>query len=232
MKTLIIIPIYKDILVDKELMCLNRNINIFKDKEICFIHPKSLNIQFYLRFNVSRFEAFDDSCFNSIESYNRLMVDINFWDRFNEYDYILICQTDAFVFYDDLERWVNYGYDYIGAPWMDHIFDKHVGDLFHNVGNGGFSLRKVNTYIKILERNNNLVNAALKNCIYEDVLLSLFFKKEKIELNIPTYDIASEFSIETTRFLDKSNLKLPFGSHKLWHHDNKLFEDLLKITNT
>jgi hypothetical protein len=153
-----------------------------------------------------------------------------FWNRFSDYDYILICQTDAFVFYDDLKKWENLGYDYVGAPWMEHIFDRYAGDLFHGVGNGGFSLRKVETYINLLDSNKSLIDSMLRNGICEDVLLSVFLKNSGNNLNIPDYKTASEFSIETTKLLDKSKLKLPFACHKLWAYDSGLFEQFLKIT--
>lgn len=229
MKTIVVVPIYKERLNDRELMCLSRNISVFHVREICFVCPTGLNTKFYSLFNVPYFEYFDKSFFKSTESYNRLIASQVFWNRFSDYDYVLICQTDAFAFYDDLEKWETLGYDYVGAPWMEHIFDRFAGDLFHNVGNGGFSLRKVDTYIKIFDTNKDLMDSMLDKGICEDVLLSLFLKNKGYELNIPDYKVASEFSLETTSLLDKSNVRLPFGCHKLWVYDNDLFMQFLKI---
>lgn len=45
------------------------------------------------------------------------MLSAEFYERFLAWDYILLCQTDAFVFRDELADWCARGYDYIGAPW-------------------------------------------------------------------------------------------------------------------
>ena len=63
---------------------------------------------------------------------------------------MLIYQTDAFVFRDELKDWCESGYDYIGAPWFEHFTDKEDVGNFIGVGNGGFSLRKIDTHIKVL----------------------------------------------------------------------------------
>lgn len=59
---------------------------------------------------------------------------------------------DALVFSDQLHKWCNQGYDYIGAP----LFNSVIGHLSYNKGenitgaNGGFSLRKVTSFIKVI----------------------------------------------------------------------------------
>src|SRR6185312_14561683 len=63
------------------------------------------------------------------------------------YKYILFYELDAWVFRDELNYWCTKGYDYIGAPWLDSSTKQIVG-----VGNGGFSLRKVNSSIRIFKR--------------------------------------------------------------------------------
>src|SRR5690606_31898493 len=88
--------------------------------------------------------------------------------RFVAYEYMLICQTDVFVFRDELLQWCEKDYDYIGAPWIaskQHLLTKVLFQItnffksrkkkkstahFFKVGNGGFSLRKVQTMLKIV----------------------------------------------------------------------------------
>jgi hypothetical protein len=79
------------------------------------------------------------------------MLTSQFYKYFIDYDYILIYQLDAFVFSDELHHWCNQGYDYIGSPWYLDFdgSDRSIG--LHAVGgNGGFSLRKVRSFIKTL----------------------------------------------------------------------------------
>ena len=61
--------------------------------------------------------AFNDTYFESIYGYNQLMLNVEFYEAFSK-KYILIYQTDAFIFKDDLNYWCEKDYDYIGAPWI------------------------------------------------------------------------------------------------------------------
>lgn len=62
---------------------------------------------------------------------------------------MLMYHLDAFVFSDQLDAWAGQGYDYIGSPWFPNFADTHeAGDLFA-VGNGGFSLRNIQSFLKV-----------------------------------------------------------------------------------
>ena len=88
--------------------------------------------------------------FESIAGYNSLMLQPSFYETFKDYDYILIHQPDAFVFYDALDYFCNLGYDYIGAPWFKRFFGKNYSNRFSGAGNGGFSLRRVSACLDVL----------------------------------------------------------------------------------
>src|SRR3546814_12069713 len=62
--------------------------------------------------------SFDDGYFKDISSYNSLMMSSAFYQSFLEYKYILIHQTDAFVFNNELKEWCEKDFDYIGDPWL------------------------------------------------------------------------------------------------------------------
>ena len=100
---------------------------------------------------------------NGIAGYNRMMLSREFYDLFADCEYILVCQTDAWVFRDELALWCDEGYDYVGAPWVKRrIYSNPLiacylalrrrlfgrgrllrQSLFDKVGNGGLSLRRV-----------------------------------------------------------------------------------------
>lgn len=106
---------------------------------------------------------FNEQYFDSVKSYNELMLSVDFYRSFREYQYMLIYQLDAFVFEDQLEYWCNKGYDYIGAPWIK------ANKKFHpTCGNGGFSLRKIDSFIQLLESSPNKRLFSLKGlwCYY------------------------------------------------------------------
>ncbi len=88
---------------------------------------------------------FPDHWFQSVRTYNRLMLDSEFYERFSMVEYLLVYQLDAWVFSDALEEWCARGYSYVGAPFFN---DRH--ELFPFVGNGGFSLRKIPDFIALL----------------------------------------------------------------------------------
>ena len=89
----------------------------------------------------------DDTCLDSNDSYNKFLMSPEFYRLFERFEYILIYQLDVVVFEDRLLEWCDKGYDYVGPPMFQ-------GDEPHSVlwqaGNGGFSLRKVSSFLELL----------------------------------------------------------------------------------
>lgn len=153
-KVAVIVPLYKESLTINERFSFEITLSTLSKHDIYVICPKRLSaymavlskdigMSFYVMF-------FDDKYFYSIRSYNKLMTSISFYKKFQDYEYILIVQTDALVIFDNLLDWCNCGYSYIGAPWFNG-FEKEKDDMsFLGVGNGGFSLRKVSDFVKCL----------------------------------------------------------------------------------
>lgn len=101
--------------------------------------------------NLPDFEkvCFHNNYFRDAWGYNRLLLSKNFYRQFREYEYILIYQFDCLVFGNELASWCSKGWDYVGAPWLQG-FEDDIADGFWAVGNGGFSLRKVQSHIDVL----------------------------------------------------------------------------------
>ncbi len=155
----VVIPIYKKLDSKSEKFSVENTIDILKSRHIYFVAPHRLRywIEEYTKnlrkerqlliFNI----YFDDNFFVSIASYNKLMLSLAFYKSFINYKYILIVQTDALILRDDLDEWMSKDYSYIGAPFFEG-WDSPVKPLrFIGSGNGGFSLRKVKDFIRILE---------------------------------------------------------------------------------
>ena len=151
----VIIPIYKSNLTENEVRSFKRCLNVLEKHPISLICPKKLDISFCeaiaLRFQKQiKIERFKDKYFSNFQGYNRLMLFLEFYNRFKNFEYILIYQLDAWVFRDELDYWCNKGYDYIGASWFDNY--KNFGEKFMEfAGNGGFSLRKVRSTLFVLK---------------------------------------------------------------------------------
>lgn len=147
---IVIIPVYKNSIDIFEKKALLQCLKILSAHEICLVGPNGLDVSCYESLFVDinipfRIEIFDNLYFGNIEGYNKLMLSHQFYDRFSSYDYMLIYQLDAYVFEDKLDYWCSKNYDYIGAPWL-----KPDLSFFQNCGNGGFSLRKISSFLSIL----------------------------------------------------------------------------------
>ena len=156
-KVVIVVPVFKDfsLVTDQEIISLRRLFTTLGSHQIHFIGPENLAFDGCLKEASNnkvfpKVERFADKYFTCIEGYNELMISLDFYKRFGQFKYLLIYQLDAYVFRDELKYWCSKGYDYIGAPWngMHHYYDT----LIEGVGNGGFSLRKVKSAIKLLEK--------------------------------------------------------------------------------
>ena len=98
-----------------------------------------------------RIVGVDQRFFGSPTASTRLMLSPSFYKRFADYKYILLCHLDALVLSDRLEEWCDLDLDYIGAPWITCGDSPYVKR--ERVGNGGFSLRKVESFLRVIYSN-------------------------------------------------------------------------------
>ena len=165
MDTVIIIPIYKlfNELEKFEIISIKQTIKILNGYNIYFIGPDHMETKGYenLCFENSLkfvFVSFSSIFFKTIDGYNKLLLSRSFYRRFEAFKYILLCQTDVYIFKDELKEWSNMDYDFIGAPWTARENDSQFLK-FDNGANGGFSLRKVKSHLRVLssfKRYNSL----------------------------------------------------------------------------
>lgn len=216
-KNAVVIPIHKIEFSYDEEISLWQAEKIFSKEGIILVLPE--NIYYSERFKEYKKEKFNRSYFESIQSYNRLMLSIDFYQRFMEYEYILIYQLDAFVFENKLNYFMNLDYDYIGAPWLYGIFYYvNKNNCIWNVGNGGLSLRKVKSFIKVLEEKKPLQK---KEFVNEDLFFSSIIDGD---FKIAPLKIALQFSFEkqVEKCFLLNNRNLPFGCHA-WERYDKNF---------
>jgi len=114
--------------------------------------PKSLDITV----PGSRNKEFPDHFFGSVSAHNRLMLSPQFYECFTDYKYILIYHPDALVFSDQLLEWCENDLDYIGSPWVNCPDSPWV--KVPRVGNGGFSLRKVDSFLRVLHSDRYAID--------------------------------------------------------------------------
>lgn len=157
----VLIPIYKETLTDLEIKSVNQCIKILHAYSVIFVFPSGLNLEFY-KSNfplIDKYTYFDEKYFKSIKGYNELMLSSMFYKAFEAFEYMLVYQTDCYVFKDELLEWARQKYDYIGGIWFGdfHGNPEEGADLWYP-GNGGLSLRKVKKMIQILNSTKPLKN--------------------------------------------------------------------------
>ncbi len=235
----IVIPLYKTDLNESEQMSICRSLEVLADHQFTIICPEDLDISEIeklfqnIDYEVKRFSS---EFFKNIDGYNQLMLSEVFYEAFSGIDYILICQTDVFVFRDELDFWCEKNYDYIGAPWIGsprNLWNKLMLNFrnwvnkrkksshhFFKVGNGGFSLRKVDAMLKIVKELKTEIqffqeNRDEKHFYQEDIFISIFAKTKFPEMQIPGYKEALGFCMDRKPHIayKLNNNKLPFACH-------------------
>lgn len=232
----VVVPCYKKRLTSDERLSVSRVSGILGKYDKFIVIPDNLSAEELNRKNKNLFKQFSEkkfknTHFTTTHAYSRFLCTAEFYQAFSEYKHILICQTDAIVISDQLLKWCAMDYDYIGAPWLDCAKSKHAG-LSGVVGNGGFSLRKIESFLKVLEIYNTSTDKAKKNnytrstplptnTLNEDQFWSFRAKKWHPSFKIAPLLEALSFSFEgNPRFCYKENgNKLPFGCHAWQSYD-------------
>jgi hypothetical protein len=244
-KVVVVIPFYKEHLNYDEYFSLDQCFKILSKHNIVAIKPQTLDLSFITEhYAFSNIISFDDHYFESIDGYNELMLTPPLYHKFLAYEFMLIYQLDALVFSDQLSSWCDKNYDYIGAPWLrsfenKNMFDKLIlhlkGAVYRKynitkngipnakqfvkrVGNGGFSLRRVQRFYDLSIKFRGLAEMYIRNLnaeFNEDIFWSIAINRKIKHLHIPCYKTALKFSVETCPEIahELNNKKLPFGCH-------------------
>lgn len=214
------IPVYKATLDKFEKISLHQVKKILGRYPITFIAPESLEFDYGNEYKDFKVERFPDIYFQSTASYSLLLLSQAFYQRFLQYKFLLIYQLDAFVFADRLEEFCRLDFDYIGAPVPKSCWPYLDG----YVGNGGFSLRKIKSIIRVLEKKERI---ALSQCLenefnqYEDQFFAFCGTRKEFAFKVPSVREAFAFSMENEIYhcFRMLNTQLPFGCHA-WHKVN------------
>ena len=219
-QAVVVIPIYSEHLSATEQVSLNRVLSVLAEYPIYYVAP--MKLKNFLASRSHKVEYFPDGCFSSVKSYSSLLLAGEFYNRFSNFEYMLICQLDAFVFVDRLKEFCDKEYDYIGASW-EHWNYYYVGNKkYHSyVGNGGFSLRKIKSFIRVLEQYQEVVSEWRGP---EDVFFAFCGDYLDDNFSVAPREMAWHFAFETyPRYIyEKINHELPFGCHA-WNRADKEF---------
>ncbi|MDP5139773.1 MAG: hypothetical protein NWP83_04800 [Spirosomaceae bacterium] len=231
----VVIPLYKSTFSASEELSLRQVKTVLSNYPIVFICPDKLNIEAYSAIiPTATVKRFSDDYFQNVEGYSRLLLSPNFYKSFLNFEYILIYQTDAYVFRDELTEWCSKGYDYIGAPWTERpplVKGKPKVDIQNwfigKVGNGGFSLRKVKSHYNNTRFFRPILRFMEKN---EDMFWGLFLYWLNPFFKRPKWQEALHFAIEMNpkNAFELINHQLPFGVHAWEKYDKEFWEEFIR----
>jgi len=221
----IAIPIYKKNFDQEEQLLVDRMFNVFAGRHISFFGPANLDSSYYLdRYPSAKQMTFESDYFLSVQGYSRLLLSRKFYESFGGKEFLLISQPDVYVFRDELDTWLSKPYDYVGAPWpngysvtlnMGRFKNDASGTLVNAfVGNGGFSLRRINECVRLLEQDAEVAEWFFKTGSSEDLFFS-FVGQMTARFVLPNPIEASMFAMEAQPefFYDLNGCYIPMAVH-------------------
>lgn len=149
----VVVPVYKAQLSETEEVSLRQLQRVLGHYPRYFMAQQALDFDYGMLSDGFHIERFPDMFFHNTSGYSCLMLSQAFYERFASFEYVLIYQLDAFVFSDQLDTFCRLGYDYIGAPVSRSVPLWHA--LGIQVGNGGFSLRRTASCLRMLREHGD-----------------------------------------------------------------------------
>ncbi len=231
-QVVICIPIYKNTLSPFEQASLKQLNKILGNYPRVFFAPDTLKFDFGTYGEGIRIERFPDYYFSSVISYSALLLSREFYQRFTDYEYMLVYQTDAFVFEDRLQEFCNLDYDYIGAPIeKTNPIWYFIGG---RVGNGGLSLRKISSALHMLDKWPAIAaNTPLESLFWqwEDLFWGYCGMQPELDFKVPTMKEAIEFAVQNDVLKAYKRMKKgwrPFGCHGWWQMDYEFWRPVIE----
>lgn len=194
------------------------NINHHKVKDITESISPDINVLNILPENFSR------------NDYNNLCLSVEFYELFENIEWLLVYQPDTFIFNNQLPI-EAFNYSYCGAWWGYGTIEKMCRDMFNisgiSVGNGGLSIRNVAFCKRCLGKTEYYKYQTGGDYSLEKIGEDVFFGVcARIEGRLCTDNIAKIFSHEPTHgFIYYPPLdKVSFGAHRVYEYFSNTYE--------
>ncbi|WP_026766467.1 DUF5672 family protein [Selenomonas ruminantium] len=231
-EVIICIPVYKKELSPFEKASLKQLNHVLGKYPRVFVAPASLEFDYQEYAAGVGIERFPDYFFNNVTSYSALMLNVEFYQRFTQYKYLLIYQTDAFVFSDRLKEFCAMDYDYIGAPVSRFNPVWHAIDA--QTGNGGLSLRKIASAIRMLRQWNDIMKGSpFVNLFmqWEDLFWGYCGRQKTLFFKTAPLKIAAEFAVQANVAHAHKRMQQgwrPFGCHDWYNLDYDFWQEIIE----
>ena len=121
----------------------------------------------------------------TVDDYSNLLTQKGFYQKFTS-SHVLIFQSDTYIFKPIPS--IYYTFDYVGAPWKNtNNNNKKKGKKFwgNGCGNGGISLRNVDTMIRVTTDKG-------EDKLPEDI----YFSNQQLNVCTSNHTLHTEFSTE------------------------------------
>ena len=244
-----IIPVYKEKLSASEERNVLWNIEKAIPMKIFFVGPRFLNLKYYKnKFPSCEFIGFADDYFRNIQSYNRLMLEPFFYQRFQKFEYMCICQPDALILgdYSKLCKIIKISFDYWGAPWypshevrlyssenemISYFIDLYLKPYKIETGNGGLSLRHIEHTVRLLQKHFLIRKLWNQN---EDYFFAIIGGWRDKKYRVAPRDKAMIFALETkAKTLIYNKKYLPYGIHAYEIYYPEIMQEIMngKMSN-
>lgn len=228
----IVVPVYKLDLTPYEQISLEQCVRIFTNHAIYLVKPAHLDVSILTdKYPQLKVKTFADFYFQNISGYNQLLCSEGFYEAFADYEWMLICQLDVFIFRDSLREWMAKGYDYVGAPQFQDIVPAKEGKrtlrerlspyLQWPILNGGLSLRRIPACIRLLKAYYRFQKSWPGN---EDAFFSLHFPRlipfrglMRLPQPLEALDFAME--LKPAQSIELNGGNLPMGCHAWYTYD-------------
>jgi hypothetical protein len=238
----IVTPIHRPTLKPLERMAMDRCQKILGDYPKILVCPTGMDASLYREILPGiEVRELSPEFFVSERAYNRLLRLPAFYERFLDFEHILIYQVDCYAFRDELPRFCAGEYDYIGAPWLN--FDwlatrrkwaKYIVGMPHvmnKVGNGGLSLRRVRPMYESAKRFRALGE---RLDMHEDLYFCSLLARLDRRLRIASFEEALQFAfeLEPRKCYELNHRRLPFGCHAFERYDFEFWRPHLDMNTS
>jgi hypothetical protein len=148
----VIIPVHKPVPTADEVVSL-RACKKQLNKYDCFlVYPEGMAVNAYTAIHDGlKLMPVNAAWLSSVEHYNKMKLNLNFYQLFATYQHMLTYELDAYIFNPDIEATDALTFDFIGAPFFEGYWAATPHSPFIPGCNSGFSIRNIQSCIQVLQ---------------------------------------------------------------------------------
>ncbi|MFD0750768.1 DUF5672 family protein [Mucilaginibacter calamicampi] len=151
----VVIPVHKQHPTNAEVLSLRACTRHLASYDCYLIFPQDLDVSAYTTIFKSLLpRPVTPQWLASIEAYNKMKLDLRFYNMFSAYTHMLTYELDAYIFSDKLNQAHAFEFDFIGAPFFEGYWEAKPDAQLVQGCNSGFSVRNIQSCISVLSSMN------------------------------------------------------------------------------